>query len=95
MNLKLQILALLFSFIYGGIIGIFSNINYKLLFCEKTIFRLLGNFFFFLDMALLYFIVLKFINHAILHTYFLIMTILGFYIAYKYTKILRGKENVK
>lgn len=91
MVLKTQIIALAFSFLFGIIFAFFVNINYQFLFHKRKIIRILITFLFILDMALLYFFILKWINHGILHPYFLIMIFLGFYISYPFGHIFRGK----
>lgn len=82
MILKIQLIALLFSFLFGILFAVCVRINYKFLFHQKGVFQFLATFIFIIDMSLLYFFGLKIINHGILHPYFLIMVLLGFYLTY-------------
>lgn len=78
MNLKLQIITLIFSFLYGIFFGILLNINYKFLYSNKKILKILANMLFIIFNVLVYFIVLRKINNGIFHPYFVIMLTLGF-----------------
>ena len=78
MNLIIQIKSLLFSFLYGIFFSIFFRINTKYLYYEKIATRIIISFLFSIDMALLYFIIIKEINSGIIHPYFIGMIILGF-----------------
>lgn len=91
MNLKVQIIALVFSFLYGMLFSFLVNINYKFLFSKKLIFKIIITFIFIVDCSLLYFLVLKKINEGIVHPYFLLMILLGFYISFPLTKKIRKK----
>ncbi len=48
-------------------------------------------FLFLLDMALLYFLIIKFINDGIIHIYFYLMISIGFYISFPIMKKIRKK----
>ena len=91
MNLKIQVFSLLFSFFYGILFSFCVNLNYQYLFFKKKIFRILMTFLFLLDMALLYFLILKFINDGIIHIYFYLMLCVGFYISFPIMKKIRKK----
>lgn len=80
MNLKVQLLSLGFSFVFGIVFSIFIKINYKFLFLSKKHIQILSNFLFLLDMSLCYFLIIKYINNGILHIYFFIIFIIGWYI---------------
>ena len=80
MSLKIQLLSLGFSFVFGIIFSIFITINHKILFLSKKSIRVISNFLFLFDMALCYFLVIKYINGGILHIYFFIMLIIGWYV---------------
>ena len=67
------------------------NLNYQYLFLKKKIFRVLMTFLFLLDMALLYFLIIKFINDGIIHIYFYLMISIGFYISFPIMKKIRKK----
>ena len=94
MNLKIQIISLAFSFLYGVVFSLLVNINYRFLFTKRLFYKIVVTFVFIIDMALLYFIFIKMINNGIIHIYFLLMIILGFYITFPIGRRLRGKVSV-
>ena len=49
MNLKLQIYSFVFSFLFGIILSVFTNLNYGLLFNKNKKIKILGNFLFLFD----------------------------------------------
>ena len=55
MNLKIQIIILVFSFVFGGFFGVLVNLNYKLIFNSNLRIRAMGTFSLILDLSLLYF----------------------------------------
>ena len=78
------ILVLLISFIYGVIFLIFSLLNYKLFGKFSLIFQFLITLLFSFDLGIIYLLVIYKINYGRFHIYYLIPTISGFYIAYKF-----------
>ena len=82
MELKLQIMSLVFSFVFGIIFYICTNINYKFLFCKNKIFQIIITIIYVLDFSLLYFFLLKKINEGVFHIYFLLSIILGYFTVY-------------
>lgn len=91
MNLKIQIFSLLFSFFYGILFSFLVNINYKYLFFKKKWVQVVITFLFLIDMALLYFLVLKIVNGGRIHLYFYFMIFIGFYISFPILKKFRKK----
>lgn len=89
-NLKSQLISLLFSFLYGVLFSIFIRINYSILFNVNKIIKIIGTFFFMLDMSLFYFLILKLLNNGFIHIYFFIMFLSGWlflsYVLDKYVK---------
>ena len=89
-NLKSQLILLLFSFLYGVLFSIFIRINYSILFNVNKIIKIIGTFFFMLDMSLFYFLILKLLNNGFIHIYFFIMFLSGWlflsYVLDKYVK---------
>jgi len=77
MILKEQILTIIFSFIYGCIFYILLLLNKKILFSSSFIKNLISNFLFIIDLTLIYFIIIKYINNAIINLYSFIFIILG------------------
>ena len=73
MTLKIQILSILFSFLYGNILFWLLELNYKLLYEGKVFYRIAISFLFVMIMSLIYFICMVRINNGILHIYFLLL----------------------
>ncbi len=104
MGLKTQIISLLFSFVFGIIFSICTNINYKFLFCKKKIFQIIITIIYVIDASLAYFLMIRRINEGIIHSYFLLSVALGFFIGFvnlsKYVNLFKNKvknclKNVK
>lgn len=76
--LRIQVVSVVISFLYGVFFSILLNINSKFIYDTKKIKKYLFNFIFVLDNVLLYFIILRHINNGILHYYFIISLVLGF-----------------
>ena len=91
MNLKIQVFSLLFSFFYGILFSFLINVNYQFLFFKKKWVQIVVTILFLLDMALLYFLILKFINDGVIHIYFYLMIFLGFYVSFPIMKKIRKK----
>lgn len=77
MSLRLQILTLSYSFSYGIFFSFLLTINYKLIYNNKKYIKYLATILFVLINVLIYFLLLKKINNAIIHPYFLFVFILG------------------
>mgnify|MGYP004563273397 FL=1 len=80
MNLKTQIILVIFSFIYGFLFSIFLNINYKFIYSTNKFIKILTSFIVILISVLVYFIGIKKINNAILHPYSILTVIFGFFV---------------
>lgn len=80
MILKLQIISLIFSFVYGLIFYFLILLNKKYLYGNKISFII--DVLFIIDNVLLYFIILRYINNGIFHIYFSLTIILGFLLGY-------------
>ena len=83
MVLNLQLKSLIISFIYGIILAYLIKLHYKYLFKGKLILRIIVTILFVLDNFLLYFLLLKFINNASFHIYFIFLIIMGYMLGYK------------
>lgn len=83
MNLKIQIISFIFSFVYGIISSIlYINIKRYMLSKNKKI-EFLNSFFFIMITTLIYFKIFIYINEGIINIYFLLITVLTFvYINY-------------
>lgn len=95
MNVKLQLISIIFSFLFGLLFSFFTNINYRFLFSKNTIFKLIFTFIYIIDSALFYFLMMKKINNGIIHIYFLIFIVVGFLFGFiklnKYYNIIKNK----
>ncbi len=78
MSLKIQILSLIVSFIYGIFFKIILSINYKIIYNEKKLIQIFGSFLFVIANSLLYFYILLKINNGVVHVYCLLMLLLGY-----------------
>lgn len=99
MELQTQIISLLFSFIFGFIFSICTNINYRFLFSKNLTLKIIVTSIYVLDFSLLYFILIKHLNNGIIHTYFLLFVGLGYLVSFlslnKYINILKKKLKFK
>lgn len=80
MTLKIQIISLIISFLYGIFFSILLNINYKLIYNDNKLIKIISTFLFIVFNSLLYFLILLKINNGIVHIYCLLSLILGFII---------------
>lgn len=78
MDLLIQLQVFIVSFVYGILFAYILKLEYHVLFDSKIWYQALLTILFILDNCLLYFLILKTINHGIFHIYFLFMLILGF-----------------
>lgn len=77
MNLKIQIILLLFSFLFGMFFSYFLNVNYKYIYNKYLYIKITITFLFVLINTLIYFIILQKINNGQLHIYSFIAIALG------------------
>lgn len=92
MTLEVQIQSMIYSFVYGLFFSFLLNLNYRILFSSKKIIKVIFNFLFILNNVFLYFILLRYINQGVVHSYFLLLIVLGFVLGNKTTKVIRYKE---
>ena len=85
MSLKLQILSLLFSFIYGIIFFLILKKIHTYLVIDRRR-KVIYNIIFTFIISIIYFIGIYLINGARLHLYYLLSIILGILITYNFTK---------
>ena len=83
MDLSIQLKVLIVSFTYGIMLAYIIRGQYKYFFNAKLWYKLILNSLFVFDIVVLYFLVLKTINHGIFHIYFLFLIILGFLLGNK------------
>ena len=89
MTLDVQIQTLIFSFVYGLFFSFLVNLNYKYLLEGKLGFMIVINILFVLVVALLNFLLLRLINDGMLHFYFFLMVVVGFFVGDPKTKKIR------
>ena len=89
MGLTEQVIALVFSFIYGVVLSVLYNLNYNLLFYKRRSVKIIFNILFVLDLVLIYFLVMRKINNAVIHPYFYLFIILGFFAVFDVSKRFR------
>lgn len=92
MNIKIQIITLLFSFLYGIFFSFFLSLNYKFIYSNKKIFRTVISFLVVVISVLIYFIILKKINYGIFHIYEILMITLGFIVENIIVSIIANKK---
>ena len=78
MDLSIQLQVMTISFIYGILFSYLLKLQHKFLFESSKFYKILVTFLFVFDNCLLYFLILKTINNAIFHIYFLFMIIIGY-----------------
>ncbi len=89
MPLNIQINSLLFCLLYGIFFGILYGMNYKILYESKIIFRIIITFLFIIDNILFFYLILLRINNGIIHPYFILMLIMGYYIGNNYYPLIK------
>ena len=80
MVLSVQIQSFIFSFVFGILFSYVINLAYKYLFLKGLFIKLASSFFVVFSSCMIYFLGMKFINHAILHIYFYFMVVIGYII---------------
>ena len=90
MSLSEQIIGIIFSFCYGCFLSVLYNFNYNLLFNLGKIKKLVFNILFIFDLVLIYFLIIRKINNAVIHPYFYLFIVLGFLSVFSISKKLRS-----
>ena len=78
MTLKIQIISLIVSFLYGIFFSFLLNINYKIIYNNNKFIKIFGTFLFIVFNSLLYFLILLKVNNGIVHIYCILSLICGF-----------------
>ena len=78
MTLKVQIISLFFSFLYGMFFSFLLSLTYKIIYNNNKIIRVLSSFFFIIFNSLFYFYILLKINNGIIHIYLFFSLIIGY-----------------
>lgn len=99
MALRIQIISLLFSFVFGIFFSICTNLNYRYLFTKKLVFKIIITGVYIMDCSLLYFLIMRKINQGIINYYFILFVGLGYLFSTlkinKYVNFLKSKISVK
>jgi hypothetical protein len=77
MALLQQLLTVLVSLIYGSVLYWLIKINKKMLFNGSTLKKMIFSIIFIVDIVLIYFIIIKYINNGVLTYYSYLLIILG------------------
>ncbi len=77
MALKEQILTIILSIIYGFFFYLMIYLNKKILFQKNVFKRIISNILFIIDMILIYFVMIRYINNAVLTYYSYLFIIIG------------------
>ena len=72
-----QVLTICSSIIYGNIFYLLLLTNKKMLFQENIFKKIISNIIFILDMVLIYFIIMRYINNGIITYYSYLLILLG------------------
>ena len=83
MNAKTQIIVLLFSYFFGFLFYLLSQLNNKIIKNQKRIYRSSISILFMCNIVLIYIISIYKLNNGKFHIYFFLMLILGFYSEHK------------
>lgn len=92
MNISIQLLSILFSFIFGILFRIVLRFHLDNTKYYPFCLQIITSVIFIVDITLLYLLLIYYINYGIIHIYFIIMIFLGFYFE-KYVKLLSFKVN--
>ena len=77
MNLEEQIILIIYSFLFGFLFSFFLNLNYKYVMKLNHFLKVLSIFLIVFNSSLLYFLGIRYINHAIFHPYSVLCIIIG------------------
>ena len=84
MNLKTQIITFLFSIIFGFLFSLLISIIYK-----NKLFNIILSFVLVIISSLLYFIILLNLNNALIHPYYILAFIIGFFLEHCLKKLFK------
>ncbi len=80
MNSYVQLTCLVISFLYGILLYFTNKLNEKIFKKKSFIIKIVGFVFYINNMALLYILFLYKINYGILHIYFIMFMLLGYFL---------------
>lgn len=91
MELKIQIISIIFSIVYGAIFGILYNFFYALLYKTIIRYKMLINLLFTIDIFLIYFVIMLYINYGTIRLTFIFLLLISFLIVTKTAKSIRNR----
>ena len=78
MNSYIQLICLVFSFLYGCFIYYSNNLNIKIIKNKNILIKLILSIIYVFNISMLYVLFLYKINYGVLHIYFVLLIILGY-----------------
>lgn len=81
MSSWIQLICLIFSFFYGMFISFFNEIHYSLIKNKIWLFKIISSCLYVYLISLLYVYVLYRINFGVIHIYFIILLLIGFFVS--------------
>lgn len=91
MSLHEQVLLILFSLLFGIIFSLVLNVNYKYIIRLHKGMQIFTTFILVFNFSMIYFLMIKKINHAIFHPYSLLCIFIGSLIEIYFTKRIKNK----
>lgn len=91
MDSKIQLLSLIFSFIYGFIFFFITKYNFFIIDNLKKNYQIIITLIFTLDMYVIYSIFMYIINNGNIHIYFILILIIGFLFGYYFDLYVKFK----
>ena len=82
MKLDIQIYSFIASFLFGCCFYFLLDIFNKLVGKFKIVLKVIFSFVFIILSAIIYFLILLFVNNGVVHVYFLLMILVGYLFVY-------------
>ena len=93
MDINIQLICIIFSFIYGAFIRVIIFLNKLLIKNNNIIVNIISNILLVYLIVLLYILIIYKINKGIFHIYFLLLILLGYLFMSKNVKYLHFIKN--
>lgn len=94
MNSYLQLLVLLLSLLFGFIMGFIINFNMIKIFKYNKVINIVIYLLLAIVLSLAYIVLLYYICSGIIHIYFYIMVILGYYLYFKCKHLYKKRKSL-
>ncbi len=88
MNIYVQIVSFIVSFMFGVFYYVTSTINESIIKSKSMPLKIIITFLFISNNVIIYLIILYKLNYAEFHLYFMILMLVGYYCGYKLRKLL-------